>query len=388
MSEKILVVDDEKDLNLIINQKYRKQIRDDVYAFYFAHNGMEALSVLQEHPEISIVLTDINMPEMDGLTLLSHINKMNNPLIKTIIISAYDDMSNIRTAMNNGAVDFLTKPINLNDLTITIEKTVCQLEQIRNSISDHQQLFSIQQDLKIARKIQHSFLPTSNTIDMGTGRVSIYGSMHAAQHVGGDFYDFFSIDENRMGFVVGDVSGKGVAAAMVMGVTRILIRAAGKRGGSSSDCIYEVNNIICGDATESMFITLFYGILNLKTGEIDYTNAGHIPPFLLQQNGNVVSLPLTQNTVVGIFDQYDYKNNFLRLSNGETLLICTDGITESFNENNEIYGKERLMKKLANHVEDYPEKIVKTLLNDVVSFEENTCQADDVTLLAVRFCEH
>lgn len=130
---KILVVDDETDLEVLIKQKFRKQIRSNEYEFVFAYNGREALEKLGTEPEVDLVLSDINMPEMDGLTLLSRLNEMN-PLLKAVIVSAYGDMDNIRTAMNRGAFDFVTKPINFEDLTITMEKTLTHVRQIRDTL--------------------------------------------------------------------------------------------------------------------------------------------------------------------------------------------------------------------------------------------------------------
>lgn len=130
---KILVVDDEPDLEMLIKQKFRQKIREQKYEFYFALNGREALDKIQQNPEIAIVLSDINMPEMDGLTLLSHLNE-SSPLIKSVIISAYGDMENIRIAMNRGAFDFVTKPINFDDLSLTIERTILQVKQIRETL--------------------------------------------------------------------------------------------------------------------------------------------------------------------------------------------------------------------------------------------------------------
>lgn len=128
---KILVVDDETDLEVLIKQKFRKQIRKNEYEFVFAYNGKEALEKLDQDPDM--VLSDINMPEMDGLTLLSRLNEQN-PLLKSVIVSAYGDMDNIRTAMNRGAFDFITKPINFDDLTITMEKTLEHVRQIRDTL--------------------------------------------------------------------------------------------------------------------------------------------------------------------------------------------------------------------------------------------------------------
>ncbi|MBS4062991.1 MAG: response regulator [Chitinophagaceae bacterium] len=130
---KILVADDEQDLEVLIKQKFRQKIRDQVYEFVFAINGKEALQKLQEHSDIDMILSDINMPEMDGLTLLSKLGE-TNPLLKSVIVSAYGDMDNIRTAMNRGAFDFITKPINFDDLNITMEKTLKQVEQLKTTL--------------------------------------------------------------------------------------------------------------------------------------------------------------------------------------------------------------------------------------------------------------
>ncbi len=130
---KILVVDDETDLEVLIKQKFRKQIRQNEYEFVFAINGKDALEKLVAKPDMDIVLSDINMPEMDGLTLLTKLNELN-PLLKSVMVSAYGDMENIRTAMNRGAFDFITKPINFEDLTITMEKTLKHARQIKETL--------------------------------------------------------------------------------------------------------------------------------------------------------------------------------------------------------------------------------------------------------------
>lgn len=130
---KILVADDELDLETLIKQKFRRQIRDNKYQFVFALNGNDALEKVKENPDIAIVLSDINMPELDGLSLLSKLAE-NNPLIKTVMVSAYGDMENIRTAMNRGAFDFICKPVNFQDLEVTIEKTLHHVLQLKETL--------------------------------------------------------------------------------------------------------------------------------------------------------------------------------------------------------------------------------------------------------------
>ncbi|MGB4850802.1 MAG: response regulator, partial [Ignavibacteria bacterium] len=130
---KILVADDEADLEILIKQKFRQKIREQKYEFIFAVNGVDALEKIQLHADVDMVLSDINMPEMDGLTLLSRLNE-SSPLIKSVIVSAYGDMENIRTAMNRGAYDFITKPINFEDLALTMEKTINYVIQIKETL--------------------------------------------------------------------------------------------------------------------------------------------------------------------------------------------------------------------------------------------------------------
>jgi adenylate cyclase len=130
---KILVADDEADLEMLIKQKFRQKIREQQYEFVFAINGNDALEKIKMHPDIDIVLSDINMPEMDGLTLLSRLGE-SSPLIKAVMVSAYGDMDNIRTAMNRGAFDFITKPVNFDDLSLTMEKTIKHVVQLRQTL--------------------------------------------------------------------------------------------------------------------------------------------------------------------------------------------------------------------------------------------------------------
>ena len=200
MAVKILSVDDELDLEVLLTQYFRRQIRKGEYEFAFAHNGLEALQKLLETPDFDIILSDINMPEMDGLTLLAKVNELKNPAMKCIMVSAYGDMDNIRSAMNKGAFDFATKPIDLDDLSRTIEKAIEQVRYIRESQQEHNQLESIKNDLAIAGEIQQTILPRSfPPFPELTEVVDIYASMTPAKDVGGDFYDFFQIDDERIG---------------------------------------------------------------------------------------------------------------------------------------------------------------------------------------------
>lgn len=381
---KILVVDDEIDLEPLVRQKFRKQIRSGTYDFVFAFNGVEALKKIIEFPEIGIVLSDINMPEMDGLTLLTRLKELQNPALKTVIVSAYGDMENIRTAMNRGAFDFITKPVNFEDLEITINKTLEEIRLIRKSLDEHNQLVSIQEDLNIAREIQQAILPKIFPPFPGVRQFDIYASMEAAKSVGGDFYDFFMIDEHRLGFVIGDVSGKGVPAAIFMAVSRTLIRATGIQGISAVDCINSVNKLLCLESVSSMFVTVFYGILDIRTGKVDYVNAGHNPPFIVTPSG-INKVEMTGGIVLGVFDDFEYESKSFTLNPGDYFFLFTDGVTEAFNDKEELFSDDRLEALLKERGSISIVDVVKDTFEAVNEFSKGVPQSDDITILSLAY---
>ena len=368
----------------MIRQKFRRQIREKAYDFEFASNGVEALNKITEYPEIGIVLSDINMPEMDGLTLLTKLREMQNPGLKTVIISAYGDMDNIRTAMNRGAFDFITKPVNFNDLEITIDKTREEIMSVRRWLREHDQLVSIQNDLNISREIQQAILPKKFPPFPDKKSFDVYASMVAANEVGGDFYDFFLIDNNRLGFVIGDVSGKGISAAIFMAVSRTLIRATGLKGDTVSECMYHVNNLLCKESVSSMFVTVFYGILNTQTGEVEYVNAGHNPPYVVSSNG-IKKVEMTDGLALGVLNDFSFKSKKVQLKKDEKLVLCTDGVVEAFNRELAAYSEERFESFLNSHGNLPVDKIIKESFHDVCGFVDGAPQSDDITLLGISF---
>lgn len=382
---KILSVDDEQDLEILITQKFRSKIRKGIYEFHFANNGLEALSKLVEHPDVDIILCDINMPEMDGLTLLTKINELKNPSIKTIMVSAYGDMDNIRAAMNGGAFDFATKPIDFNDLESTIEKAIEQINYIHKAQKEHDQLISIQNDLDIAKKIQHSILSKEFDIDPDQKRFDLFATMNAAKMIGGDFYDFFMVDDNRLGFLVADVSDKGIPAAIYMAVSHTIMRATALRGLPPSECMKYTNNLLGRDNAESMFVTAFYGILDLDNGKLTYTNAGHNPPYVVNTEGKVNITETTHDIVIGVVDGIEYKEAEIQLNKGDRFFLFTDGVTEALNNEGEFYMESRLEEVIANTQSLSSTELVNKVAENLSQFTNGAKQSDDITIMAVSY---
>ena len=385
MAIKILSVDDELDLERLLTQYFRRKIKKGEYEFYFAHNGLEALQLMLVQPDFDVILSDINMPEMDGLTLLAKINEMQNPALKCIMVSAYGDMENIRSAMNQGAFDFTTKPINLEDLERTIEKAAEQISFIKKAQQEHSQLESIRNDLHIAQEIQQTILPKTFPPFPELKSFDIYAYMNAAKYVGGDFYDFFRIDQDRLGFVIADVAGKGVPAAIFMAISRTVIRTIALNENSAAMCMQRSNAFLCQENTNEMFVTVFYGILNLNTGLVTYCNAGHNPPILMKADNTVVSVPLTNDFILGSIDDITYHEKTLQLLPGDNLLLYTDGITEAMNTRHEQYSEQRLLENCQELIGKSPKEIVDKITEQVGKFVVGAVQSDDITLLSITY---
>ncbi len=378
----VLVVDDEEDLELLIRQKFRRRIREGNLKFLFAHNGKEAIEVLKENPEIYLVLSDINMPVMDGLTLLSQLADAEQD-IQAVIVSAYGDMKNIRTAMNRGAFDFLTKPIDFNDLEATIEKGLKHIQAMQAALETRDRLVALKQELDMARDVQMSFQPEALPANE---HHDVKAVIIPAREVGGDLYDFFFIDESRLGLVIADVSGKGVPAALFTTVTRALLRAvASKDYTTPSDCLTMVNDLLCESNPSCIFITLFFGVLDLRTGELSYSNAGHNPPRALRTDSRVEVVPKTGNIVLGVQPGHTYRNNQIQLAPGDTLFLYTDGITEAEDSKSAEFMESRLDERLADLAGASSERVITDVVDAVQEFVGDAVQSDDITCMAVRF---
>jgi sigma-B regulation protein RsbU (phosphoserine phosphatase) len=382
---KILVVDDAPDLQMLMMQKFRHKVKAKEYEFLFAENGEEALIVVANNTDLSLVLSDINMPKMDGLTLLDELQSLDRNDLKTVIVSAYGDMDNIRTAMNRGAYDFVTKPIDFKDLETTIEKTLSEIVKFLKSKEMEEQLEALNHDLDMAARIQQKILHQEFPVFPNDERFDIFANMIAAKHVGGDFYDFFKFDDDRMAFFIGDVAGKGMPAAIYMAVCRTMLKAIGSEVADPAECIEKVNNMLIPESDISTFVTVFYGVLDLKTGELSYCNGGHNLPYIQTKEGDVKELENVGGLLLGKFEDAPYDMTTVQLNPGDTVVTFTDGVTEAEDENDGFYDEERLISYLEKHPSKSLESLVKGVFLEVMKFTGAAEQSDDITVLTVRY---
>ena len=378
---KILVVDDEPDLEPLMLQRMRRHIRKGRYTFVFAANGVEALERLDQEGDIDMVLSDINMPQMDGLTLLEQIPKVD-PNIRSVIISAYGDMKNIRTAMNRGAFDFVTKPVDFKDLQITIERTLAHMQEWREALSYRNKLVTIQNELEVASRIQQSILPSEFPEDI---RYQVYGNMEPARDVGGDFFDILDLDKGRKGLAIADVSDKGVPAALFMMSCRTLLKGVAIGLSEPGPVLAEVNQLLHEDNETFLFVTVLYAVYDPDSGEFTYASGGHDAPLLVRADGSAELLPLTDGIALGVVPDLEYRQHTVTLEPGDTMVLYTDGVTEAQNVRGDAFEVEGLHRIFGGSLASITAREgTDSVFHTVRDFMGEAAQFDDITCLTLH----
>jgi serine phosphatase RsbU (regulator of sigma subunit) len=243
----------------------------------------------------------------------------------------------------------------------------------------------IESELKIARAIQMSFLPKRLLPTRQAAAFELEAVLEPAKEVGGDLYDYFFVDDDHLFFAVGDVSDKGVPAALFMAVTKTLIKGIASRETPPSEVLERVNRELCSENSEAMFVTVFCGTLDLRTGELRFSNAGHNPPLVLREGGEAEWLELPPGLVLGVDPDGAYETRSGRLAPGDTLLLYTDGVTEAMNPQRQLFSEPRLREAAAARSGKGAAETVQAVLGSTRAFVSGATQSDDVTILAVRY---
>lgn len=375
---KILVVDDEPDLELLIRQKFRKEIKDGRYNFEFANNGVNALEKINADNQIELVLTDINMPEMDGLTLLSKIKEMNNPLLHSVIVSAYGDIFNIRTAMNGGAFDFVIKPIDLKDLEITITKALDNLETFKKALRSRDELIAVRKELEEARALQLSMLPESipQTNDL---EIAVY--MDTASEVGGDYYDFSIKKDGSLNIAIGDATGHGMKAGIMVSIMKALF-ISDSVDIDINEFFESSNHTIKSLQLGRMMMA--FAMLNYKENQIRFINSGMPPLMIFNNSSKKVEEISINNMPLGAMRSAEYEVKELNVNKGDTILLLSDGLPEMQNVSGEMFGYGRIKELFETNISKSPEEIISILKSEGSHWSNRIDHDDDVTFVIIR----
>lgn len=241
-------------------------------------------------------------------------------------------------------------------------------------------------ELRIAGQIQETFLPGPFDPAGWGGRVQLQAVMKTAKQAGGDLFDYFPLDADHLFFAIGDVSGKGMPAALFMSAVVVLLRSAAKQWRDPADILRHVNDDLAIRNESCTFVTLFIGILDVRTGEVVFASGGHNPPRRRTADGAVAAVPTKTNMVVGAIDGRTFAHDTLSLQPGDTLILYTDGITEAFDEADRLYGEKRMDRRLASFPpESSVADILQGVVDDVAAFSGAREQSDDITMLVVRY---
>jgi len=378
---KTLIIDDDPSFEQGIRTHFGGKSGGDDHFFIFARNQKQALTIMDEQADdIDIVALSIDSDDIGGLGIFQKL-KGKHLRVPRIAVTQNRDLDAIRKAMNQGAVDFLIKPVEMSDLLATLKKVYGDCEMRRRAWKTEAQLAAVKREMDLAGTIQKRILPD---VFPNSGEMDIFAQTSPAQEMGGDFYDFFDMPDGKTALVVADVSGKGVPAAFYMAVVRTLFRAAAPKASSPADCLNEVNKMLIGHDIPGMFVTVFYGVLDSKTWTLHFSNAGHVPPYLIAANGDVKAISGGGGVVLGFDHGIAYEEDSLTFNTGDGLFIYTDGLTEAFDEHRNQFSEERLIDCLLENRSLSAHAITTNVFTFVNKHAGLAPQSDDITSLAIR----
>jgi sigma-B regulation protein RsbU (phosphoserine phosphatase) len=381
---RILVVDDNDD------NRYTLTLYLDLEGYTkveTAQDGEEAIARLKRDA-FDLVLLDVMMPKVDGYQVLAWLKEQAGLRdMPVIMISALNEMASVVRCIELGAVDYLLKPFNPTLLQARLSATL-EKKRLRDEINAH--LARLEDELEAARKLQMAMVPQSFPAPSAGFPIDLHARMQPAREVGGDLYDFFVTQDGKLCFLVGDVSGKGMPAALFMARAKSLIRIAtdlmrAPDGATArpADIIARVNRELCQDNGDLMFVTLFFAMLVPMTGEVEFCNAGHNAPYHLGEQGPA-AIEGAKGVILGVKPDAVYTSGRLTLAPGEAIYVFTDGVTEANNAAEELFGEPRLEAVLRGAVGSASSAVVKSVSEAVCGFVDAALPFDDITMLAVR----
>lgn len=353
------------------------------YCMYHEAEGYLILAVIPKSEaalsrNVAVVITMI-MQVIIFVSLFIMIYLLVKRLVVNNIYRINDSLSEITEGNLETVVDVRTH-VEFEELSDDINSTV---DTLKRYIADAKA--RIEAELVLAKAIQHSALPSVFPPYPNRKDFEIWADMYTAKEVGGDFYDFYFVNEDTLAFLIADVSGKGIPAAMFMMTAKTLIKSYAESGMSVEEVFIQANAKLSEGNDSGMFVTAWMGYIDLKTGRISYANAGHNPPLVRHGNGSYEYLKTRPGLVLAGMEGIRYRSNVVELQPGDVIFLYTDGVTEANNASEELYGTERLKELLDSNTDKDAEHICEVVKADVDSFADGVEQFDDITMLCIRY---
>ena len=373
--ERVLVADDQPDvlesLNLLL--------KNEGFVIDIVSSPRAVIEAVQSC-HYDVLLLDMNYARDttsggEGLELLSRISELDQPP-PVVLMTAWSSVDLAVEAMRNGGCDFVQKPWNNRDLIGTLRRNVARAKAKR------EQEEQVWRDLVEARQTQQRLLPALSSSTPPLAGVDIHTAWLPASEVGGDYFDVIQLSDTSLGLCIADVSGKGLAAALLMSNIQANVRAYARADRTPSDVCAQLNRVVYDNTQDQRFVTFFYAVLDVACHTLTYTNAGHVPPILIRKDGSQ-QLLTEGGTVLGLFPDSGYEQGSVSLSVRDHLVLLTDGITEACNPDGEQFGDEgRITELLSRNRRLTSEQLKDTLLDAVASFCRRSLQ-DDAALMVL-----
>jgi sigma-B regulation protein RsbU (phosphoserine phosphatase) len=381
---RILVVDDNDD------NRYTLTLYLDLEGYSnveTAHDGAEAIAQL-EASAFDLVLLDVMMPKVDGYQVLTWIREQGGLReLPVIMISALNEMNSVVRCIELGAVDYLLKPFNPVLLKARLGATL-EKKRLRDEVNAH--VARLEEELSAARRLQMAMVPQAFPAPSPAFPIDLCASMEPAREVGGDLYDFFATNDGKLCFLIGDVSGKGMPAALFMARAKSLIRIAAElmrspdgTSAKPAEIIERVNRELCQDNDAMMFVTLFFAMMAPASGGLEYCNAGHNQPYRLD-GSTLEAIEGAKGIILGVRPDAPYTTGELSLAPGESIYLFTDGVTEAANPEGDLFSEQRLETVLRAAAGRSSPEIVKSVAEAVRGFVGPAPPSDDIAMLVLR----
>jgi sigma-B regulation protein RsbU (phosphoserine phosphatase) len=326
------------------------------------------------------VLLDIMMPGMDGYEVCRRLRAARHaPEIPVMFLSALNEVTNKAFGFEVGGNDYLTKPFEIVEVKARV-RSLIRAKAYTDAVKEQ-----IAGELRIAREIQLGFLATDISACTDGTKLDIHAVLEPAREVGGDLYEVIRTDDGRLLVAVGDVSGKGIPAALFMAVTTTLIRMLARRLKTPEEIVLQVSDALAAQNPQNLFVTLFCAIFDPQAATLTCASAGHPSPVLIRRESDP-SLPFPSSaTVAGVFPGMEVGSQTLALQPGDKLVLYTDGVTEAFNIEKVVFGDARLTKQLAARPGTNAADTVASVLNAVRDYAGDAPQSDDITVVALHY---
>lgn len=359
---------------------YHKQLSSTKWTLGVVYPNNEMYAELHKLNLIIIILSLI------GLVLLMFfttriINKLLSPLTKFAKSARVIAEGNFNSELP--AIETNNEMKELHESFQFMQNELANyIENLKETTSAKEK---IESELRIAKEIQMGMIPHIFPPFPDMPEINLFASLESAKEVGGDLYDFFILDQNRLCFAIGDVSGKGVPASLFMAVTRTLLRSVADKSKNTAEIVQSINKTLSFNNESNMFVTFFLGILDVGTGQLNYCNAGHNPPVLIKNNKEVNYFEITKAIPVGLFEDFSYIEETIQIQTGDQVFLYTDGLTEAEDIDNKLFGDEHLLEFLRKNMVSDPKLLIEKTIEEVAIHVNRHIQSDDLTMLSITF---